>query len=88
MIATGVAAGFYTLSATSIDITALPSGVADKLPRYPSVPALLLGRQVRDLRYRGRGIGELLLGDAQSRCLHVLEQLGSIGVVVDAIPGS
>jgi hypothetical protein len=36
--------GYYTLSALGIDVGAWPADVARKLPRYPGVPATLLGR--------------------------------------------
>ena len=31
-------AGYFTLSALSIDLAGLPAGLAKKLPRYPEVP--------------------------------------------------
>jgi hypothetical protein len=37
-------AGFYTLTATGVALEALPPEVGKKLPRYPVVPAVLLGR--------------------------------------------
>ena len=40
-------AGFYTLSSHSIALTELAADVARKLPRYPSVPAVLIGCGVR-----------------------------------------
>ena len=36
--------GFYTLSATSIRLTDLPPQIVKKLPKYPNLPATLLGR--------------------------------------------
>lgn len=41
--------GFYTLSATSIELTEVPAALADKLPRYPRLTAALLGRLATDL---------------------------------------
>jgi hypothetical protein len=38
-----VVAGYYTLSSDSINLGELPEAVAKKLPRYPLVPATLLG---------------------------------------------
>lgn len=32
-------AGFYTLSQYSVDLVSLPLEIADKVPRYPEVPA-------------------------------------------------
>src|SRR5690348_14863968 len=37
-------AGYYTLSATTIELAKLPAEVTKKLPRYPHLPATLLGR--------------------------------------------
>lgn len=82
---TGIIAGYYSLCATSVDITALPSDIAKKLPRYPAAPAMLIGRLARDLRFRGRGVGELLLSNALNRCARLSNELGAVGVVVDAI---
>ena len=44
---TGEVAGFYTLTATSIALDALAPEIVRKLPRYPVVPAALLGRWLR-----------------------------------------
>ena len=77
-------AGFYTLSAAAVQATALPADVARKLPRYPTLPAILLGRLARDQRWRGQGVGELLLADALQRSLQISDQLGALFVVVDA----
>jgi hypothetical protein len=63
-VTTDLMAGYYTIAAASIDLTALPADVVRRLPRYPVVPAIMLGRLARDLRFRGRGVGELLLADA------------------------
>ena len=51
--------GYYTLSALSIDVGAWPEDVARKLPRYPVVPATLLGRLAVDRRLRGKGMGNI-----------------------------
>ena len=40
----GAVGGYYTLSATSVNLAALPARTVRKLPRYPLVPATLLGR--------------------------------------------
>lgn len=80
--ADGSIAGYYTLSATSIALTDLPPALAKKLPRYPAVPATLMGRLAVDSRHRGRGLGELLLLDAFSRTLR--SEIASYAFVVDA----
>ena len=40
-----------------------------RLPRYPTLPAVRIGRLAVDLRYRGRGLGGAMLADAASRAL-------------------
>ena len=76
--------GFYTLSAVSVDIGAWPEHVAKKLPRYPVVPATLLGRLAIDRQRQGRGAGEYLLMDALHRSWQASRQVASVAVVVDA----
>lgn len=78
-------AGYYSLSSTSINVGELPEAVAKKLPRYPLMPATLIGRLAVDRHYQGKGSGELLLVDALKRSLASTKQIGSVAVVVDAI---
>lgn len=77
-------AGYYTLSSHSIDLRELPAAVAKRLPRYPHVPATLLGRLAVDRRYKGQGLGELLLLDALRRAFTQSSQIAAVAVVVDA----
>ncbi|PJG45046.1 MULTISPECIES: GNAT family N-acetyltransferase [unclassified Sphingobium] len=74
--------GFYTLSNTSIQAAELPAAFVKKLPRYPVLPATLLGRLAVDTKGRGRGLGTELLLDALRRCLR--SETASLAVVVDA----
>jgi ribosomal protein S18 acetylase RimI-like enzyme len=74
--------GFYTLAAMSIELTGLPSALAKRLPRYPKVPAVLMGRLAVDAQHRRRGFGELLLLDAISRSLR--SEIAAYAFVVDA----
>ena len=60
-------AGFYTLSSHSIPLTEVAADAARKLPRYPSIPAVLIGWLGRDAGFRGQHIGALLLADAITR---------------------
>ena len=76
--------GYYTLSALSVDVGAWPADAARKLPKYPLVPATLLGRLAVDLRLRGKGAGEHLLMDALRRALEASREIASVAVVVDA----
>ncbi len=83
---TGKVAGYYTLSATSINLGELPLEIAKKLPKYPLIPAFLLGRLAVDKNYRGKGLGEMLLMDALYRCLK--SEITAMAVVVDALDNS
>jgi GNAT superfamily N-acetyltransferase len=81
--------GYYTLSSYGIDIGDLPADMAKKLPRYPLIPATLLGRLAVDQRRQGRGIGAFLLVDALRRGLLQSAEIAAAAVVVDAIdPGA
>jgi len=77
--------GYYTLSSYGIDVGELPVGVAKKLPRYPLIPAILLGRLTVDRSLQGQGIGEFLLMDALHRALVQSVEIAAAAVVVDAI---
>ena len=78
----GTIAGYYTLSATSIQLGELPAPTVRKLPRYPLVPATLLGRLAVDQSYRGRGYGRFLLAAALFRA--VRSEIASFAVIVEA----
>jgi predicted GNAT family N-acyltransferase len=77
--------GYYTLSATSMLLDDLPDQTSRQLPKYPQVPATLLGRLAIDSRYQGRGYGEILILDALRRSLKAATEVASYAVVVDAI---
>src|ERR1700674_3115742 len=77
--------GYYTLASFGIDGGAIPSDVAKKLPRYPLVPATLLGRLAVDEKRQGEGIGEFLLLEALHRSLVQSVQIAAAAVVVEAI---
>jgi len=80
----GNIAGFYTLSAMSIHLGELPSEITKKLklPKYPALPATLLGRLAVNEIYRGRGLGERLLMDALYRSWQ--NEIATMAMVVDA----
>ncbi|MCU0819187.1 MAG: GNAT family N-acetyltransferase [Beijerinckiaceae bacterium] len=63
-IATDRVVGFYTLSSSNVPLTEVPKTLASKLPRYPTVPAVLIGWLGRHRDYAGLGLGEALLFDA------------------------
>jgi ribosomal protein S18 acetylase RimI-like enzyme len=74
--------GFYTLCATSVALSDLPEEMIRKLPRYPEIPAILVGRLARDVNHPG--VGELLLADAIARCVRVTSEVAASLIVVDS----
>jgi len=81
--ASGKLAGFYTLSSHSIPLNEIAADVARKLPRYPSVPAVLIGWLGRDASFRGQQVGSMLLADAITRL--AAAPIGVHAICVDAI---
>ena len=75
-------AGFYSLAATSIALSSLAPDIMKKLPRYPVVPAALLGRLAIARSHQGKGLGGVLLGDAVLRTAR--SGLGVFALLVDA----
>jgi len=77
-------AGFYTLSQSSIELDLLDPSLRAELPKYPSVPATLLGRLAVDKQFQGMGLGKLLLLDAFARVCSVASVIATAMIVVDA----
>lgn len=75
-------AGFYTLASTCILLTDLPHAVGKKLPRYPTVPAVRMGRLAVDQDFKGAGLGGALLADALARVSKA--EIAAFALVVDA----
>lgn len=80
--ASGVLHGFYTLSMASVDLGRLPEVLARKMPRYPTVPAVRLGRLAVHREARGQGLGTHLLMDAMARS--VRSEIAWAAFLVDA----
>jgi GNAT superfamily N-acetyltransferase len=76
---------YYTLSAYAVDITHLDKTFAKGIPRYPLLPATLLGRLAVDRTCQGQGVGEFVLLDALKRALDATVQVASLAVVVEAV---
>lgn len=75
-------AGFYSLSSSTVELKRLPNSVRKHVPRYPVVPAILIGRLARDINFPGIG-GELLI-DALKRSETHSKTVAAAVVVVDA----
>jgi predicted GNAT family N-acyltransferase len=79
--------GFYTLSSDNVPHDELPEDIKRSLSRgYQNLPATLLGRLAVDNKFKGQGIGRILLFDALKRAYYVSqESIGSMAVVVDPL---
>jgi GNAT superfamily N-acetyltransferase len=77
--------GYYTLSAYGVRLAELPPDLSKKLPKYPLIPATLLGRLAVSQDYQGQKLGSLLLMDALHRSWWTSTQVASVGVVAEAI---
>jgi len=80
--ATGQIAAYYTMSAASIPLVDLPEEETKRLPRYPTLPAVRIGRLAVDDRFHGRGLGAALLADAAKRTLQA--PAAAFALLVDA----
>jgi len=78
----GRIAGYNTLASANLVLADLPAATAKKLPRYPSVPAVRMGRLAADLGFRGQGLGSALLADALDRAARA--EIAAYALVVEA----
>ena len=74
--------GYYTLASTSIMLGDLPPAIRKKLPRYPTVPAVRMGRLAVHQAFKGKGLGGALLADAVARACSA--EIAAYALVVDA----
>ena len=74
--------GYYTLASASVMLNELPASVGKKLPRYPSIPAIRMGRLAVDQAYKGQGLGGALLADALDRA--VRSEIAAYALIMDA----
>jgi len=74
--------GYYTLSANRIDISELDSEYTKKLPNYPYLPSILIGRLAVDKDYQGQKLGEYLLLDALNKSFKA--EIAAFAVSVEA----
>ena len=75
-------AGYYTIAATSLLLDRLPPERAKRLPRYPLVPAVLLGRLAVASTHQGKRLGGALVADALLRATRA--EVMAYAMVVDA----
>ena len=75
-------AGYYTLASSSVLLIDLPADTRKRLPRYPTVPAVRMGRLAVDRRFKGMGLGAALLADAMTHAAHA--EIAAHTLIVDA----
>jgi ribosomal protein S18 acetylase RimI-like enzyme len=75
-------AGYYTLASASLLLADLPTSTGKKLPRYPTVPAVRMGRLAVDQAFKGQGLGGALLADALDRAARA--EIAACALIVDA----
>lgn len=78
---TSQVAAYYILSAASIPLVDLPPDEVKRLPRYPTLPAVRIGRLAVDRRYLRRGL-ELMLMNAVHRTMQ--DAAAAFALLVDA----
>lgn len=79
----GKLAGFYSLSAHSMDRNAMTGRLARNAP--DQVPVILLGMLGVSAAYQGEGLGKQLLLDAHHRTKQAAETIGAQALVVDPL---
>lgn len=78
--------GYYTLSQYGVDAGDIPQELLEQLqiPKYPRLPATLIGCLARHIDLRGHAVGEVLLMDALRKALEATRTVASVVVVVEA----
>ena len=77
--------GFVTVASGELVAEKLAKNLRRRLPAYP-LPILRLARLAVDERFQGHGIGKLLLRAMLGLALEIRDQIGCVGVIVDAKP--
>lgn len=79
--------GYSTVAAGSIESERLPSTLRRSLPCYP-LPVLRLARLAVDASAARQGVGSSLLRHVLNLAIRMAEDVGCVGIVVDAKPGA
>lgn len=76
-------AGYFCLSASSIENTQAPPSLARNMPRQ--IPVILLGRLAVASRFQGLGLGKNMLVDAMARAAAGSEIIGARALLIHAL---
>ena len=79
--------GFVTMSVGHLERERLPGKLRKSLPAYP-LPILRIARLAVAEAARGRGVGMALMQFALLMALRIADEVGCIGVLVDAKPAA
>lgn len=77
--------GFVTVAAATVDADDLPGG--KRMPPYP-LPVLRVARLAVSERDHGRGLGKALLRYCIEIAERMRDEVGCVGLIVDAKPGA
>jgi GNAT superfamily N-acetyltransferase len=77
----GRIAGYFTLSAATLELRDLPEEIQRGRPKFP-LPATLLGRFGVDREFENRGLGSLLLGLALVNAYAASKRIASAAIVL------
>lgn len=78
----GDVAGYYTFAAASLPLAELTADEAGRLPRYPLLPAGLIGRLAVAEGHQGQGLGAAFVVDAIARAMRAEPAI--FALIVDA----
>lgn len=78
--------GFYAISLAELINADLPAQYQKRLPTR--VPAFRLGRLATARPHQRKGIGEYMLFDAIDRVARIAQEIGGVGLVVNAKPSA
>jgi GNAT superfamily N-acetyltransferase len=81
-VVTSQVVAYYTIASACIFTPDIAHEEAKRLPRYPTMPAVRIGRLAVDQRYQGRGLGKALLADAAIKAMTAAP--ASFALLVDA----
>ncbi len=79
----GTIVGYITLAMSSLRKKRLPKERSE-VKRFPNVPSLLLGQMARDSRFKGQGVGQIMLDWVLSTAHRMSDDLGCRYVVMNA----
>jgi GNAT superfamily N-acetyltransferase len=70
------------MASASLLLAELPASTGKRLPRYPTVPAVRMGRLAVDQAFKGQGLSSALLADALDRAAR--SEVAAYALMVDA----